>query len=196
MVRIRVLHIQYLKLPCCVALFVLALYEFANSSLANTLPADELSTTNACYRERFPRATAEMESCLISFLDLLGVANDERDPEAAEVTSSTPLSEVGQPEQHTCFASKEALLSFSPVMRFATAQLAEIARDCLQRSRDGLLSSRYFTQMNENLENLLNEVCHFLLISYNNSTVKYKTVHISTQQVMRWGYLTRGDLKF
>ena len=150
-----------------VLLYLLYCLTFANSSLGNTLPANELSTTNTCYRERFPRATAEMESCLISFLDLLGVANDERDSEAAEVTSCTPPGEVGQshpPELHTSSLSKEALLNSSPVVRFATAQLAEIARDCLQRSRDGLLSSRYFTQMNENLENLLNEVCHSLLI--------------------------------
>lgn len=117
-----------------------------------------MSTTNARYRERFPRATAEMESSLTVFLESIGANNDATGGEASgcDATESKRAS-LPQVEQFHSAAEK-TLLTASPVLRFAAAQLAEIARDCLQRSREGVLSSRYFTQMNENLENLLNEV--------------------------------------
>jgi microtubule-associated serine/threonine kinase len=45
-----------------------------------------------------------------------------------------------------------------PIIRFVHHQVIEMARDCLQKSEERLITSRYFYEMSENLERLLNEV--------------------------------------
>lgn len=44
------------------------------------------------------------------------------------------------------------------VLSFIHHQVIELARDCLAKSRDGLISSRYFFELQENLEKLLQDV--------------------------------------
>ena len=41
------------------------------------------------------------------------------------------------------------------IVRFVHHQLIEMARDCLGKSQDRLITSRYFYEMSENLEKLL-----------------------------------------
>ena len=43
------------------------------------------------------------------------------------------------------------------IVRFVHHQIIEMARDCLQKSQDKLITSRYFYEMSENLEKLLAE---------------------------------------
>lgn len=45
-----------------------------------------------------------------------------------------------------------------PIVRFVHHQVIEVARDCLQKSREKLITTRYFYEMSENLEHLLVEV--------------------------------------
>lgn len=45
-----------------------------------------------------------------------------------------------------------------PIIRFVHHQVIEMARDCLQKSKEKLVTSRYFYEMSENLERLLSEV--------------------------------------
>ena len=84
---------------------------------------------NMMYKERFPHATAEMESKLNEFLRQV------------------------LPEEEQQFGA-------DPVARFVILQLAELCRDCLKKSEEKMLTSRYFSQMNENIEKLLLDVCH------------------------------------
>ena len=44
------------------------------------------------------------------------------------------------------------------IVRFVHHQTLEMARDCLQKSEDKLITSRYFYEMSENLEKLLTQV--------------------------------------
>lgn len=44
------------------------------------------------------------------------------------------------------------------VTRFVHHQVVEMAKDCLQKSKDDLITSHYFYEMSENLEKLLTEV--------------------------------------
>lgn len=44
------------------------------------------------------------------------------------------------------------------VLSFIQHQLVELCRDCLQKSRQGLITSRYFYELQENLERLLQDV--------------------------------------
>lgn len=44
------------------------------------------------------------------------------------------------------------------VLSFIHHQLIELSRDCLQKSREGLITSRYFYELQENLEKLLQDV--------------------------------------
>lgn len=43
------------------------------------------------------------------------------------------------------------------IVRFVQHQVIELARDCLQKSEQGLITSRYFYDMSDNLERLLTE---------------------------------------
>lgn len=57
------------------------------------------------------------------------------------------------------------------VLGFIQHQLVELARDCLDKSQKGLVTSRYFVELQEKLEKLLHEVCvsHLHLILKRNT---------------------------
>lgn len=59
----------------------------------------------------------------------------------------------------------------SPILRFVYHQVIEMARDCLKKSQEKLITRGYFYEMSENLERLLLEV---LLISLLLSLVLFK----------------------
>lgn len=44
------------------------------------------------------------------------------------------------------------------VLSFIHHQLMELSRDCLEKSREGLITSRYFYELQESLEKLLHDV--------------------------------------
>ena len=91
---------------------------------------------NTLYKERFPKATKQMEERLTNFI-----------------------------QNNQTMKSTEAADSIA-IVRFVHHQIIEMARDCLQKSQDKLITSRYFYEMSENLEKLLAEVSthyHFYL---------------------------------
>ena len=51
-------------------------------------------------------------------------------------------------------------------MNILFAQVIQMARDCLLKSGDKLITSRYFYELSENLEKLLTEVSFFLLLTH------------------------------
>uniref|UniRef100_A0A674ECA0 non-specific serine/threonine protein kinase n=1 Tax=Salmo trutta TaxID=8032 RepID=A0A674ECA0_SALTR len=86
---------------------------------------NEIVMMNHVYKERFPKATAQMEGRL---LDILADCSPD---------SNLPLADG--------------------VLGFIQHQLVELARDCLDKSQMGLVTSRYFIELQENLEKLLHE---------------------------------------
>ncbi|CDQ92513.1 unnamed protein product, partial [Oncorhynchus mykiss] len=86
---------------------------------------NEIVMMNHVYKERFPKATAQMEGRL---LDILADCSPN---------SNLPLADG--------------------VLGFIQHQLVELARDCLDKSQMGLVTSRYFIELQENLEKLLHE---------------------------------------
>ncbi|XP_061588648.1 microtubule-associated serine/threonine-protein kinase 3 isoform X1 [Cololabis saira] len=86
---------------------------------------NEIVMMNHVYRERFPKATAQMEGQLIDIIS-------ECSPDTA-----LPLADG--------------------VLGFIQHQLVELARDCLDKSQNGLVTSRYFMELQEKLEKLLHE---------------------------------------
>ncbi|XP_058918241.1 microtubule-associated serine/threonine-protein kinase 4 isoform X6 [Kogia breviceps] len=85
----------------------------------------EIIMMNHVYKERFPKATAQMEERL-----------------------------------------KEIITSYSPdhilpladgVLSFTHHQIIELARDCLDKSHQGLITSRYFLELQHKLDKLLQE---------------------------------------
>uniref|UniRef100_A0A8C7V196 non-specific serine/threonine protein kinase n=1 Tax=Oncorhynchus mykiss TaxID=8022 RepID=A0A8C7V196_ONCMY len=86
---------------------------------------NEIVMMNHVYKERFPKATAQMEGRL---LDILADCSPN---------SNLPLADG--------------------VLGFIQHQLVELARDCLDKSQMGLVTSRYFVELQENLEKLLHE---------------------------------------
>ncbi|XP_070797475.1 microtubule-associated serine/threonine-protein kinase 2 isoform X4 [Pituophis catenifer annectens] len=85
----------------------------------------EIVMMNHVYKERFPKATAQMEERL-----------------AELIPSSAP---------------ENVLQLADGVLSFIHHQIIELARDCLDKSREGLITSRYFYELQENLEKLLQD---------------------------------------
>lgn len=56
--------------------------------------------------------------------------------------------------------SPESVLPLADgVLGFAHHQIIELARDCLEKSRLGLITSSYFCELTDKLERLVQEVC-------------------------------------
>uniref|UniRef100_A0A8C5HAM9 non-specific serine/threonine protein kinase n=1 Tax=Gouania willdenowi TaxID=441366 RepID=A0A8C5HAM9_GOUWI len=86
---------------------------------------NEIVMMNHVYKERFPKATAQMEERLSEFI------------------------------QNYC---PESVLPLADgVLSFILHQIAELSRDCLTKSREGLITSIYFCELQENLEKLLDD---------------------------------------
>ncbi|XP_077190019.1 microtubule-associated serine/threonine-protein kinase 2 isoform X3 [Paroedura picta] len=85
----------------------------------------EIVMMNHVYKERFPKATAQMEERLAEFIASNGPEN--------------------------------VLQLADGVLSFIHHQVIELARDCLDKSREGLITSRYFYELQENLEKLLQD---------------------------------------
>uniref|UniRef100_A0A8C5BLX0 non-specific serine/threonine protein kinase n=1 Tax=Gadus morhua TaxID=8049 RepID=A0A8C5BLX0_GADMO len=86
---------------------------------------NEIVMMNHVYKERFPKATAQMEERLAEFIHSYS-------PE-----SVLPLADG--------------------VLSFIHHQIAELSRDCLTKSREGLITTVYFCELQENLEKLLHD---------------------------------------
>ncbi|XP_076871039.1 microtubule-associated serine/threonine-protein kinase 2 isoform X3 [Brachyhypopomus gauderio] len=85
----------------------------------------EIVMMNHVYKERFPKATAQMEERLAEFM-----------------SSSAP---------------DKVMPLADGVLSFIHHQVIELSRDCLDKSREGLITSRYFYELQENLEKLLQD---------------------------------------
>uniref|UniRef100_A0A8C7F6Y2 non-specific serine/threonine protein kinase n=1 Tax=Oncorhynchus kisutch TaxID=8019 RepID=A0A8C7F6Y2_ONCKI len=85
----------------------------------------EILMMNHVYKERFPKATAQMEDRLADFL-----------------SSSAP---------------DKVMPLADGVLSFIHHQVIELSRDCLDKSREGCITSHYFYELQENLEKLLQD---------------------------------------
>ncbi|XP_035037264.1 microtubule-associated serine/threonine-protein kinase 1 isoform X1 [Hippoglossus stenolepis] len=86
---------------------------------------NEIVMMNHVYKERFPKATAQMEGRLAEFIH--------------------------------AFSPENVLPLADGVLSFIHHQIAELSRDCLTKAREGLITSVYFFELQQNLEKLLND---------------------------------------
>ncbi|KAK7895885.1 hypothetical protein WMY93_021210 [Mugilogobius chulae] len=86
---------------------------------------NEIIMMNHVYKERFPRATAQMEDKIEEI-----------------IRSNSP---------------ENVLPLADGVLGFAHHQIIELARDCLEKSRQGLVTSSYFCEFTDKLEKLVLE---------------------------------------
>uniref|UniRef100_A0A0K2V2B8 non-specific serine/threonine protein kinase n=1 Tax=Lepeophtheirus salmonis TaxID=72036 RepID=A0A0K2V2B8_LEPSM len=98
-----------------------------SSPIRSPVIDNEIVMMNTLYKERFPKATKQMEERLNNF-----ITNNESLSTESEITPGSIA-----------------------IVRFVHHQTLEMARDCLQKSQDKLITSRYFYEMSENLEKLL-----------------------------------------
>ncbi|XP_028272971.1 microtubule-associated serine/threonine-protein kinase 3 isoform X3 [Parambassis ranga] len=85
----------------------------------------EIIMMNHVYKERFPKATAQMEERI---------------------------------QEIICSNSPESVLPLADgVLSFAHHQIIELARDCLEKSRQGHITSSYFCELTDKLERLVQE---------------------------------------
>merc|ERR1719474_1408761 len=107
-----------------------------SSPIRTPLIDNEIVLMNTLYKERFPKATQQMEERLRNFI---------RDHEHAEKLVAEAGEEGGGVLPQDSIA----------IVRFVHHQVLEMARDCLTKSQERLVTSRYFYEMSENLEKLL-----------------------------------------
>ncbi|XP_041444840.1 microtubule-associated serine/threonine-protein kinase 1-like isoform X2 [Xenopus laevis] len=86
---------------------------------------NEIVMMNHVYKERFPKATAQMEERLRMFI--------------------------------SSFSPENVLPLADGVLNFIHHQIVELARDCLNRSIEGMITTAHFYQLQGNLEKLLND---------------------------------------
>ncbi|XP_056312499.1 microtubule-associated serine/threonine-protein kinase 1 [Danio aesculapii] len=86
---------------------------------------NEIVMMNHVYKERFPKATAQMEERLADFIE--------------------------------SYSPENVLPLADGVLSFIHHQIAELSRNCLTKSREGLITTVYFYELQENLEKLLHE---------------------------------------
>lgn len=86
----------------------------------------EIIMMNHVYKERFPKATAQMEERLKEII--------------------------------TSYSPDHVLPLADGVLSFTHHQIIELARDCLDKSHQGLITSRYFLELQHKLDKLLQEV--------------------------------------
>ncbi|XP_063706020.1 microtubule-associated serine/threonine-protein kinase 3 [Culicoides brevitarsis] len=89
---------------------------------------NEIAMMNTLYKERFPKATQQMEERLSHFI------NENKNA-----------------------VSGGSFRDSMPIVRFVLHQVVEMARDCLHKSHARLITSRYFYEMSDKLELLLAE---------------------------------------
>ncbi|XP_064294386.1 microtubule-associated serine/threonine-protein kinase 4 isoform X2 [Phalacrocorax carbo] len=86
---------------------------------------NEIIMMNHVYKERFPKATAQMEERLQDII--------------------------------TNYSPENVLPLADGVLSFTHHQITELARDCLDKSHQGLITSRYFLELQQKLDKLLQE---------------------------------------
>ncbi|XP_063772057.1 microtubule-associated serine/threonine-protein kinase 3 isoform X2 [Pseudophryne corroboree] len=86
---------------------------------------NEIIMMNHVYKERFPKATAQMEERLEDII--------------------------------TNFCTNRTLPLADGVLGFIHHQIIELARDCLDKSKGALVTSRYFVELQEKLEKMLQD---------------------------------------
>lgn len=101
-----------------------------SSPIRTPLIDNEIVLMNTLYKERFPKATQQMEERLKNF-----ITDHER--------LYGPNEEIDIPPDSVA------------ILRFVHHQVLEMARDCLAKSMEKLVTSRYFYEMSESLEKLL-----------------------------------------
>ncbi|KAG0729535.1 Microtubule-associated serine/threonine-protein kinase 2 [Chionoecetes opilio] len=102
-----------------------------SSPIRSPVVDNEIIMMNTLYKERFPKATQQMEERLNTFIE---------DNKMMEVEGSPDIAQDGV-----------------AIARFVHHQVIELAKDCLQKSQEKLITSRYFYELSENLEKLLCE---------------------------------------
>ncbi|KAK3854107.1 hypothetical protein Pcinc_039391 [Petrolisthes cinctipes] len=102
-----------------------------SSPIRSPVVDNEIIMMNTLYKERFPKATQQMEERLNTFIE---------DNRTLEVQGSQDIAQDGV-----------------AIARFVHHQVIEMAKDCLQKSKEKLITSRYFYELSENLEKLLCE---------------------------------------
>ncbi|XP_068244207.1 microtubule-associated serine/threonine-protein kinase 3-like isoform X3 [Palaemon carinicauda] len=102
-----------------------------SSPIRSPVVDNEIIMMNTLYKERFPKATQQMEERLLTFIE---------DTKSLEVQGSPDIAQDSV-----------------AIARFVHHQVLEMAKDCLQKSQEKLITSRYFYELSENLEKLLCE---------------------------------------
>ncbi|VDO64644.1 unnamed protein product [Heligmosomoides polygyrus] len=123
---------------------------------------------NSVYKERFPKAKAQMEEKLAAFVDEhapLSGGSSTGDGDSSQDGANNRRSLINSKykcpsnvmDTETSTGRSLLRLIGDGATRFLHHQIVEVALDCLARSRDDTISCSYFCEMSQRLDETLNE---------------------------------------
>ena len=135
----------------CKTVFLFRVLRRTSSSLMQRSTENDIVLMNEVYKERFPAAAAQMEEKLTELVsristDMSGMGGGG----ATGSPSSAPA---------TGAATAASGIERDGAGRFVAHHILEMARDCLEKSQQKLVTARYLYHLVENLEHLLADVC-------------------------------------
>ena len=144
------MFIKY-EVPAEVTVFLFRVLRSTSSSLMQRSAENDIVLMNEVYKERFPAAAAQMEEKLTELVsristDMSGMGGDSGatgSPSSSPATGSATAASGIERDGAGCFVAHHIL---------------EMARDCLEKSQQKLVTARYLYNLVENLEHLLADV--------------------------------------
>uniref|UniRef100_A0A914WKZ2 non-specific serine/threonine protein kinase n=1 Tax=Plectus sambesii TaxID=2011161 RepID=A0A914WKZ2_9BILA len=125
--------------------------------------ANDVSIRSNVYKERFPKAKSQMEEKLTAFIEENGPLSGGTTVSSTAVSGDTSpaakrLSRMESVETSGSLGDAVVMrLIADGATRFLHHQIVEMAADCLNRSREDLITSIYFCDMSQRLEDTLIE---------------------------------------
>lgn len=125
----------------------------------------EIVMMNHVYKERFPKvgpvATPPPSMLVLPLCFWATSVTHLRFPPLLLLPQATAQMEERLSELLSSMDPERMCPLADGVLSFIHHQLMELSRDCLEKSREGLITSRYFYELQESLEKLLHDVSLF-----------------------------------
>ena len=113
---------------------------------------NDIVLMNEVYKERFPAAAAQMEEKLTELVSRIST-------DMSGMGGSGPTgSPSSAPASGAASAASGGGIERDGAGRFVAHHILEMARDCLEKSQQKLVTARYLYHLVENLEHLLADV--------------------------------------
>ena len=120
---------------------------------------DIITVQNEKFKEKFPKACRQMEENLENFIQIqqkLNLLNKKRIDFSSLTSVDTP---IDSPTTAVTINEDYSQIQEDAAAHFVYNQIIELAKSCLDKSKECQLTCAYFDEITNSLEKLLNEAC-------------------------------------